>query len=186
MHQEKCAIDQYLRSTFPVNDPTPLRGRADLHRFRQKHQSSISELACQAVFRFYRRPYTSRPVATSREREDALVIYVRTRPNAQDARPETRFYALDARLETLDFIEPPELREEMREKYRGSDMLRATGEHGPRGVVYAVLYLADPGSTLRDIIPVLFNLNEVPRRPAPGERDWKELLLKLLNDGIVI
>lgn len=78
------------------------------------------------------------------------------------------------------------LSEEMRGKLLDGDILRATREQVPCGVLRTVLYLTNLGLTSRDLTHILFDLSDVPRRPSQTEYDWKELLLALSNNGVVI
>lgn len=85
MHQELHAE----LASRPGNVPERVVALRD---FTRKHRLSIGCLATYSVRSFYASPCTSDPIATARVREDVLFIHLRSRPNAQRTRLETRFF----------------------------------------------------------------------------------------------
>lgn len=72
-----------------------------INAFIDKHRPTLSAAVFQAIHHFYIPSSTADPAATAQEREDVLVLDLRSRPNARSARPEERFCVVDARMETV-------------------------------------------------------------------------------------
>ena len=174
--------DQAIHASIPGSVE-----RADaLRAFMDKHRASMGAAAFQAVYRYYLPPLSSDPAATALEREDMLIIDLRTRPNAQRARPEKRFYVVDAWLDTVSSFFPRKAAEVMRGKLRHSSQLATTNKGSPSGTVLITLMLSDPdaGPMPPNVVPFGF--------PVVGNLDmdvfklpWKSRLMCMLNEGIV-
>ncbi|KAH9931803.1 uncharacterized protein B0H18DRAFT_871873 [Fomitopsis serialis] len=180
VHKKICKLNQETTATLEAR-PGDLERLDALRDFTRKHRATISEAAFHAVRHDYLPPSSLDPVATSKEREDVLVIDLRTRPNAARARPETRFYCMGAQLETFSFF-PEEKLDEMRLRLR-SCREEATRHRGPSSAALVVLSLRDPDMELMNVMSVAFSLDQsdVDELEIP----WKQFLIHMMNEGIV-
>ncbi|EPT01209.1 hypothetical protein FOMPIDRAFT_1048930 [Fomitopsis schrenkii] len=161
--------------------------RADaLRAFIDKHRASMAGAAFQAFYRYYLPPFSSDPAATAQEREDMLVIKLRTRPNAERARREKRFYVVDAYLDTVSSAFAGATAEAMRLKVRHSSELATTNKGSPSGTVLITLLLSDPdaGFMPPNVVPFSFPVGELEGMSV-DDTQWKPQLLLMLNEGIV-
>ncbi|KZT66134.1 hypothetical protein DAEQUDRAFT_730635 [Daedalea quercina L-15889] len=183
-HKKICKLSQAGQAVWQdlTIDDAELKRRDALRSFTRNHRVTISEAAMRSVLPFYVPPLSSDPVATSEGREDVLVIYLHTRPNAHRARAEKRFFVVDAQLETLAFV-PPDLREEERLNLRYFRE-QTVSVRGACGSLLVVLFLLDPGSFVKSIFPVGFPLNQ--RSLSAPSSGWKETLVVMLIEGIVV
>lgn len=161
--------------------------RADaLRAFIDKHRASMGAAAFQAVHRYYLPPFSPDPAATAQEREDMLVIDLRTRPNAQRARPEKRFYVVDAWLDTVSSFFSGPTAEAMRLKVRHGSELATASKGSPSGTVLITLTLSDPGGGPMppNVVPFSFPVCGLEDFDVDCTR-WKSRLFCMLNEGIV-
>ena len=172
--------------TFHESVPGSVERADALRAFIDKHRASMGAAAFQAVCRYYLPPYSSDPAATAQEREDVLVIDLRTRPNAQRARREKRFYVVDAWLDTVSSFFSGATEEAMRQKVKHGSDLATTSKGSPSGIVLITLMLSDPdvGPMPPNVVPFSF--------PVCGLEDfdvdctqWKSRLICMLNEGFV-
>ncbi|EPS94137.1 hypothetical protein FOMPIDRAFT_93834 [Fomitopsis schrenkii] len=184
MHQEVSAeLDS--RPATGVNKVERLEALRD---FTRKHRSTIGVAASSSVCHFYLPPHTTDPVATAQVREDVLFIHLRSRPNAQRARLETRFFAVGAQLETMDWI-PEDRREALRLGIRTCKE-NTSRENGPCGAMLVAMNLVDPDldeEGLMNVVPIAFRLDQNALLVQQGMADqWKMSLYHMLNEGIVM
>ncbi|KZT66123.1 hypothetical protein DAEQUDRAFT_758924 [Daedalea quercina L-15889] len=158
VHKKICKLNQETNSILELHSGDLERLEA-LRDFTRKHRSTISEAAFHSVRHNYLPPLSADPAATSEVREDVLVIELRTRPNAQQARPEKRFYVMGAQLETFASFFPDEKLEEMRLRLR-STRVEATRHRGLSSAVIVVLCLVDPDMDLMNVMPIAFLLDQ--------------------------
>ncbi|TFY52819.1 hypothetical protein EVJ58_g9800 [Rhodofomes roseus] len=182
VHKHICKLNQETVTTLEARPAAYLERLEALRDFTRKHRATISEAAFFSVRHNYLPPSTSDPVAASKEREDVLVIELRTRPNAHRARPEKRFYVMGAQLETFSSFFPEEKLDEMHLRLRNCRE-EATAHRGPSGAVIVVFSLNDPDIELMNVMPVAFLLDQSDVEELG--RPWKEFLIHMLNRGIV-
>lgn len=163
------------------------RGEAEcpetLECFLNIHVNAITQAAVNSVRHHYLPPSCPNPVATSREREDVLVIDLRTRSNAQHFPPEMRFCVTDAQQETLAYF-PPREREGLRLKLRRCRE-EATDLHGPCGSMLVLWRVAGSQYT-GHLMTYMFSLDPTWLNPRVQAGLWKELLFTMLNNGLVL
>ena len=167
-----------------VSQPGGYEASAVLRQFTGKHRSTIGLCALQSVRYHYLPPHSSDPVATSKVREDVMVIHLRTRPNAEEARPEKRFFATDAHLETIASYFPTEEQVGMRHRLRDCRE-QASRSRGPSSVVLVVCVVEDPSAPSKhaSVMPFAFSLDQTTVMGVAFQ--WREYLLHNLNEGIV-
>ncbi|EPS94635.1 hypothetical protein FOMPIDRAFT_93563 [Fomitopsis schrenkii] len=182
-HKRICKERRKGQARF-ASTPGALEVYTALREFSGKHRSTIGACAFQSVRYHYQPPHSSDPIATSKLREDVLVIHLRTRPNAEEARPEKCFFATDAHLETITSYFREEQQEDMRSRLKWC-IEQGTRNRGPSSAVLVVWVVDDSIAPVRPatVMPSLFSLDqsEVAWLAFP----WKEFLLHNLNEGIV-
>ncbi|EPT01197.1 hypothetical protein FOMPIDRAFT_97177 [Fomitopsis schrenkii] len=181
VHKQICKLNRETHDTL-MSRPQDFQRFEALRDFTRKHRANISEATFYSVRLSYLPPLSTDPVATSRDREDVLVIELRTRPNALRARPEKRFYVMGVQLETLTSFFPPEKIDEMRLRLR-TCREEATSHRGPSSAVLVVMRLSDPDIEAMNVFPVAFWLDQSDVEEL--EMPWKDFLIWRLNEGIV-
>lgn len=156
--------------------------------FLRKHRVALMILGPCSVLHFYAPPYTSDPATAVQTREDVLYIYLRQRPNAESARPETLFIVTDVQLETMDGI-PADQREELR---IGMNNCKegAMRQEGPCGAMLVVMYYPDVAGPITCdssrgfmvVFPIVFPSDQTCHTVT----QWKRYLLHLLNGGVLL
>lgn len=183
-HKRICKGRREVQAQFE-SVPGCLETYTALREFSGKHRSTAGACAFQSVRYYYLPPRSSDPIATSKVREDVLVIHLRTRPNAEEARAEKRFFATDVHLETISSYFREEQREDMRARLKWSRE-EATRNRGPASAVLVVWVVDDSTLPVRpaSVMPSSFSLDqsEVSWLAFP----WKAYLLRNLNEGIVL
>ena len=186
-HQERSEARKAFLENLPVDHPECIRSQREreLYLFTKKHMYIIVEWGIRGIVNFYRPPYTMDPAAAAKTREDLLVIYLRTRPNAESARPETRFWVGDIQFETTAFV-PSYIREEKRFCLRIGLEQMEDSTRGPCAVFLVVMFVLDYGLTVEWDFPVGFRLNEDTLAVSRSDEQWKDIIIGFLNEGIVL
>lgn len=181
MHRRTCKLNQETHDALSSR-PQEFERFEALRNFTRKHRANIAVSTIYAARFDYRPPLSTDPVATSKDREDVLVIKLRTRPNALRARPEKRFYVVDAQYETLASAFSQQCIAEMRLNLH-TCREEATIHRGPSDAVLVVMRLSDPDMHAMDVFPVAFSLDQGNvEEPIVY---WKDYLIWRLNEGIV-
>ena len=181
VHKGICKLNRETHDSL-LSRPRDFERFEALRDFTCKHRANISEGTFYSVRLNYLPPQSTDPVAASKDREDVLVIELRTRPNALRARPEKRFHVMGAQLETITSFFPPEKIDEMRLRLR-TCREEATNHRGPSTAVLVVMSLSDPDMQVNNVFPVAFSLDQSDVEEL--EMPWKDFLIWRLNEGIV-
>ena len=136
-----------------------------LRAFTSKHRPSIADAGVRAL---------NLHADPKRAKDFALVIFLRSREGSR--RTETAFYATGADVVSFDYFPT---KDEMREQlqYAHDQNVRAGADL--IGALFVVL--VDVDTMISNIAPVGFS-REVCEPPG----NWKEDLLRRLNDGAIV
>lgn len=170
VHKKICKLNQDARG---------LHGDAcfdALRAFTRKHRATITAATIMAVQEYYDPPPTV-------PREDVISIDLRTRPASACSRPETFFYVVGVRLDTLGAfcqgqgqgVEVTRLR------------LRATREEAqkhidrPCAAMVALLRVIDPGQELTNVVPFVISPDPGSPLDLGTHETWRDYLFYMMN-----
>ncbi|KAI0076487.1 hypothetical protein K474DRAFT_1662839 [Panus rudis PR-1116 ss-1] len=171
MHKEKCKLN---RRCLDVGDDLAAEN-ALLRAFTGKHRPVIADSAIRAL-----------DIQKEPSRAKTHFLLIRLRKRSGRLRTETAYFVMDAEVVPYAAVPEPKRTEMQRQlKLAFENQKRAVPD--TVGTVFAMLVCVDPITNVgvSNVAPISFQPDvETLEQIIPGE--WKQTLVMMLNEGVVL